>query len=217
MALRALLLDIGGVVVRTPFELLPTVALRVDVPDGALAWRGPFAPEDDELWQRMQAGELTERAYWARRCREIAAVADLDGDDPWKPMQWLFDLDEQRVVRPETRALMDDARAEGRLVALLTNDLTAFHGGRLQRRMPLLETVDALIDRSGTTTLKPHPAAYTAALDALGRSPHEVLFVDDQPHNVDGARRMGLHALHFDVTDPAGSVARVRTALRSDV
>lgn len=216
MVLSALLLDIGGVVVRTPFELLDHVGQRVHVPDGALTWRGPFAPERDALWQRMQRGALTERQYWARRCREIADVAGLDGDDPWTAMRWLFDVGEERVVRPEIRRLVDDARAEGRQIGLLTNDLGAFHGPGWRQSLPFLTVADALVDRSHTAALKPHPEAYAAALDALGRSADEVVFVDDQPHNIDGARRMGVRAVHFDVTDPAGSVDRVRAALQTD-
>ena len=82
--------------------------------------------------------------------------------------------------------------------------------------MSLLATVDVLIDRSHARTLKPHPDAYAAALGALGRPPDQVVFADDQPHNVDGARRVGLRAVHFDVTDPVRSADRVRAALRAD-
>lgn len=217
MTRAALLLDIGGVVLRTPFELLDTVVDRIDVPDGALAWRGPFAPDDDALWRRMQVGDLSEREYWAERGREIAKLADIDSDDPWRPMRWLFDLDDDLIVRPEAVALLEDARTEQRPIGLLTNDFAAFHGHDLDGRMAFLESADVLVDRSGMPTLKPHPDAYRAALDALGRPAHQVLFVDDQPHNVAGARYVGMPAVHFDVTDPAGSVRQVRAALRNGV
>jgi putative hydrolase of the HAD superfamily len=61
--------------------------------------------------------------------------------------------------------------------------------------------------------LKPDPASYAHALEALGLDAAEVLFVDDQPANLDGARRAGLAIEPFDVTDPAASVARVRHRL----
>lgn len=217
MTRTALLLDIGGVVLRTPFELLDTVADRVDVPDGALAWRGPFAPEDDMLWRRMQAGELSERQYWAERGREIAKVAGIDSDDPWLAMRWLFDLDDDLIVRPEAVALIEDARTARHTIGLLTNDFGVFHGHDLDGRMAFLETADVMVDRSSMARRKPHPDAYHAALDALDRAADQVLFVDDQPHNVAGARHVGIPSVLFDVTDPGGSADRVRAALYSGV
>jgi putative hydrolase of the HAD superfamily len=35
------------------------------------------------------------------------------------------------------------------------------------------------------------------------------LFVDDLPSNLRGARAVGMHTEHFDVTDPVGSTARM--------
>jgi len=37
--------------------------------------------------------------------------------------------------------------------------------------------------------------------------------VDDQPRNVEGARRVGLDALQFDVTRPGSSFAEVERRL----
>lgn len=61
--------------------------------------------------------------------------------------------------------------------------------------------------------MKPDPAAYALALDALGLSAHRVLFVDDQPVNVAGATAADLAAVHFDLTDVAGSFKLVRELL----
>lgn len=49
--------------------------------------------------------------------------------------------------------------------------------------------------RLGVT--KPDPAAYTRALDLVGASPGEAVFIDDKPANVAGARAVGITALHF--------------------
>jgi FMN phosphatase YigB (HAD superfamily) len=40
-----------------------------------------------------------------------------------------------------------------------------------------------------------------------------VVFTDDLEENVVGAEAAGLSAVLFDITDPAGSVSRVRAAL----
>ena len=61
--------------------------------------------------------------------------------------------------------------------------------------------------------LKPDAAAYTAALTAMEASADEVLFVDNSPSCVGGARAMGIATvLH---KDNATTIATVRAAVRS--
>jgi putative hydrolase of the HAD superfamily len=48
---------------------------------------------------------------------------------------------------------------------------------------------------------KPDPAIYQACLAALQLSPHQVLFLDDIPVNVEAASRLGIHALVFDTLE----------------
>jgi HAD superfamily hydrolase (TIGR01509 family) len=55
--------------------------------------------------------------------------------------------------------------------------------------------------------MKPDPAVFEAALDTISRKPDQVLFIDDRPVNVEGARAAGLHALLFT------SAAELRRAL----
>ena len=54
---------------------------------------------------------------------------------------------------------------------------------------------------------KPDPGIFRRATTDLGLEPSEVLFVDDTPRNVDGARAAGLHALGF--TDPDSLAAEL--------
>ena len=58
---EAVLFDMGGPVARTPFEMLPYLERVCGAPERTFDWTGPFDPETDALWQRMQAGEITER------------------------------------------------------------------------------------------------------------------------------------------------------------
>lgn len=45
--------------------------------------------------------------------------------------------------------------------------------------------------------VKPEAAIYSHTLEALGVYPNEALFLDDKIENVEGARRIGIHALVF--------------------
>jgi HAD superfamily hydrolase (TIGR01509 family) len=50
--------------------------------------------------------------------------------------------------------------------------------------------------------VKPDPAAYREALEALGAEPAETLFVDDKERNLVPAREMGIH-VHLFTNPPA--------------
>jgi len=44
---------------------------------------------------------------------------------------------------------------------------------------------------------KPDPGIFRAAIGATGYAPSEILFIDDNPANAEGAAAMGLNALHY--------------------
>ncbi|HUK23496.1 MAG TPA: HAD family phosphatase [Terriglobales bacterium] len=46
--------------------------------------------------------------------------------------------------------------------------------------------------------VKPEPESYQVCLEKLQLAPHEVLFLDDREQNVQGAAKLGMHALVFD-------------------
>ena len=199
MGMRRLLLDFGGVVIKTPFENRH----RVGSPD----WFGPFDPENDSVWTAMQAGEITEREHWRRRTAEVFP----ESDDPIRDaMALIFAPPADEVRRSEITELLADVERP----AVLTNDLARFHDDSWLEAMGLADTFDPLIDLSYVGYLKPSPEAYAHAVKVLGEDPDDIVFVDDQPGNVQGARDYGLRAVWFDVTDPAGSVRRTREALR---
>jgi len=54
-------LDFGGPVLLTPFELTATAERRLGLPAGRLAFSGPFPPVRDAEWQRVLGGALSER------------------------------------------------------------------------------------------------------------------------------------------------------------
>jgi putative hydrolase of the HAD superfamily len=210
---HGLILDFGGVVSRTLFETHDQTERALGLPPGTLTWRGPFAPDSDPLWQAMQRGEISERQYWLQRAGEVGALLG----EHWSAMHTLVQrargTEPERVVRPETLALIDDARAAGCRLAVLSNELDLFYGPTLRSRLACLQAFDAVVDATHTGVLKPDPRAYRMALDALGLPAARCVFVDDQPRNIDGARAVGLMTVAFDVRDPQASCDHVRQRL----
>lgn len=190
-----LLLDLGGVVIRTPFEMLHHL--------GHPPWTGPFDPASDPLWRCLQRQEITERDYWRARADEL-------GTGSLREMfRQALDHSESEVVRPEIAKLVAEVAAP----AALTNDMSAFHSREWIDRMTVLKCFDPLIDLSDKPFLKPEPAAFEFALELLGCPADSVLFVDDQPFNLLGAEEVGMRTCWFDVTDVTGSIIRIREEL----
>jgi putative hydrolase of the HAD superfamily len=210
----ALLLDYGGVVSRSTFELLPLIGAGHPGLASLLRRRGTLGPDHDELWAQMMRREISEREYWARRAAEFGRSfhADWDVRDM---MAWLEDgeIDEAERLRPEAAALVADVQAAGLSAGVLSNDLAAFHDDDWLGRQEMLRTVDVVVDASVEAVLKPDPEIYLIAARRLGVPPERVVFVDDIPWNVAGAEAVGMTAFLLDLAEPAVAFGLARKAL----
>lgn len=214
---RGLILDFGGVVSRTLFETHAETEAALGLPPGTLTWRGPFATgldgDRDALWQAMQRGELSERDYWLQRTKETGAHLG----EHWNRMETLVQrargADPDRVIRPETLALIERARQAGCRLAILSNELDLFYGAALRERLACLRHFDAIVDATYTGILKPDRRAYQMAIDALALPASRCVFVDDQARNIEGAQAAGLVTVWFDVRQPAASCTATAVAL----
>jgi putative hydrolase of the HAD superfamily len=207
----ALLLDFGGVVLRTPFELVPAFLERNGHDRSLLPWRGPFDLGGDPLFAQVLDGSLAEREYWRIRAEGVAALVGTDY--PYPPLHAVFEQEEPDLIRPEWVELVAEEQASGRPVAILTNDLTHFHPQSWVDGISILRRVDHLIDLSHTDFRKPDRRGFELAAAMLGVPATAILFVDDQPVNLAGAAEVGMPYVRFDPTDVAASMAGVRAWL----
>jgi putative hydrolase of the HAD superfamily len=128
---------------------------------------------------------------------DMAAVLDAAGVEPDPALvRELVELERDELSHrvhlyedslPAVRAL----RARGVKTALVSN---CSHSTRfVVDRLELEDAMDAVILSFEVRAMKPDPAIYRAALEALGGvEPERALFVDDQPDYCDGAAAVGL-------------------------
>lgn len=203
-SLKHLLLDFGGPVLLTPFELIGKAQETL----GSMTWRGPFDAASDPEYVRWQAGEITEREYWSVRGAPFGL--DLRG-----LMRHFYEPPGDYLVRPRMTELINRHRAAGRVVGVLTNDMHAFHGPDWMEAISVIDQFDFIVDGAITGYLKPDPRAFQLALEAFDDpDPADVVFVDDQRINLRGAEAVGLSTVFFDPTDPPSSFDRIEAALR---
>jgi putative hydrolase of the HAD superfamily len=202
--MKHLLLDFGGPVLLTPFELIG----KAEETLGSISWRGPFDTTSDPEYVRWQAGEITEREYWSVRGAPYGL--DLRG-----LMRHFYEPPGDYLVRAAMADLITRHRASGRVVGVLTNDMHAFHGPEWMEEISVIDQFDFIVDGSITGYLKPDPRAFELALEAFGGAdPSAVVFVDDQRINLRGAEAVGLSTVFFDPTDLSSSFDRIEAALR---
>ena len=76
-------------------------------------------------------------------------------------------------------------------------------------RFPFLADFDGAVVSGDEGVVKPDPAIYQRLVERYAVVPARAVFIDDKLENVEAARRLGFHGIHF--SDPA----LVRPALRA--
>jgi len=207
-----LLLDIGGVVHNTGVRMVERLARREPAMQPVIEEIGGIASDRDELWQRMLRRQVTERDYWAQRAAELGAAVG-ETWDTRALMDRFYQLPEHEWLCAPTIELMTDAKAAGLRVGALTNDMTAFHGSEWVARQEHLKLFDVIVDASLTGVMKPDPRAFRGGAQALGLPAGQIVFLDDMPWNVDGARQAGMTAIRVPWEDPAPAIDTARDLL----
>jgi putative hydrolase of the HAD superfamily len=111
--------------------------------------------------------------------------------------------------------LMREAKASGRRMALLTNNVREWEP--LWRGMlPVDEIFELVVDSAFVGMRKPDPAIYELTLERLGEgvSAEDCLFIDDLEINVTAAERLGMSAVRF--VDNEQAIPEIREALALD-
>lgn len=137
--------------------------------------------------------------HFYRECLEVLARAELDAVCP----------------APEAPEVLAELRRRGLKVGLVSN--TMYPAELLRARLEefgLRDPFDVLAFSSEVGWRKPHPAIFQFALDQLGVSPANAVFVGDRVYeDVGGALRAGLRPVlshQFRQEDPPAGIPVIR-------
>ncbi len=112
---------------------------------------------------------------------------------------------------PEMIELMRELKAEGYRMAMLTNNVREWEP--LWRSMlPVDEIFETVVNSAFVGCRKPESRIYELTLERIAKPAASCLFVNDVLVNVEGARKAGLHAVHFQ--DNGQAIGEIRAALR---
>jgi putative hydrolase of the HAD superfamily len=183
----AVLFDIGGVLYIPDVSLNVKWERRLGLPEGQLGevlFTNPVA-------ERAIVGKATPEEFWEHVGRRFslppAELAALQ-HDMWEAGVWdAALLDFARSLRPRYKT------------GIISNAVLGTRENVVQHVN--CDVFDVRVFSAEEGVRKPAPEIYHRALSRLGIAPAEAIFIDDRFKNVEGARRVGMHALHYTSSD----------------
>jgi putative hydrolase of the HAD superfamily len=154
----------------------------------------------------MERGEITETAFLEQLTDHLEPLL---GHRPemhrFKEIYF-----EALDPNPPMIALMRELKEAGYRMAMLTNNVREWEP--LWRSMlPVDEIFETVVDSGFVGCRKPESRIYELTLERIAEPAEACLFVDDVLVNVEGARKAGLHAVHFQDNEQA--IPEIRAAL----
>lgn len=92
--------------------------------------------------------------------------------------------------------ILHEVRERGHPVYAITNfnaETLALASGEY----PFLNLFDGVIVSSEIRLIKPDPAIFRAFFQTYDKHPHDCVFIDDRLVNIEAAREVGMHGVHF--------------------
>ncbi len=191
MSVRAVLFDLGGVVLGSPFAAIASYEREHELAPGfitQLIARG----NADSAWQKLERGELTVTEFAPRfEAESLAMHVTLDG-------KTLIDAI-MGATRPRASFMraIEVIRAHGLKAAALTNNWKDESTGRLSAFF------DLFLESSKLGMRKPDPRIYVYACEQLQLAAHEIVYLDDIGANLKPARALGMTTIKVDEPEAA--------------
>jgi HAD superfamily hydrolase (TIGR01509 family) len=185
MPLRTLLIDLGNVLLFFSHERMCVQiaeACRTPLPD---LERILFK---QHLQRRFERGEISEEGFRLVLERELGR--QLDAAELRRAGSDIFTLNEPMVP------LLDRWKRDGYRLVLLSNTCVT-HYDWAREHFDLLSRFDDCVLSYLVGAVKPEPAIFHAALDAIECAPEECFYTDDVEEYVVSARSFGLVAETF--------------------
>ncbi|KAI0313079.1 HAD-like protein [Amylostereum chailletii] len=239
-ALKAVIFDIGGVVVKSPLIAIAAYEKERGLPpnyiNNSIVRRGRHG-----AWQKFERGEITLLPFYDAFGRELSDTAN---GNPWyaqycqkrgvecPPLPTSLNLDGRELFGRMMRdATLDDdvvhairtIRAVGRRIPSALAD--KYPGPTLESElqflgwddgavMPSLKALfDDFVDSSEVGMRKPEPAFYLLACERNHIKPNEAVFLDDLGLNLKVARELGMETIHVPIGGSLGALKRLEGVL----
>jgi epoxide hydrolase-like predicted phosphatase len=183
--ISAVIFDVGGVLVRTEDHS------RRRMIEQRLGLQSGDAEElvfNEEMGVSAQLGQITTEQLWAWLKKHL----QLDDAGLTEFRREFFGGDRLDTGLVDyVRSLR--SRYQTAIISNASDDLL----DTLTTTYPIADAFDLIVGSAYEGVMKPDAVIFERTLKRLGRQPGETVFIDDFSHNVEGARAVGMHALHY--------------------
>jgi epoxide hydrolase-like predicted phosphatase len=193
MQVRAVIFDLGGVVIGSPLHAIAAyereLRLEPNAVNRTVVRSGPTG-----AWSRLERGELELEEFYPlfeSDCRSLGVVIDA--------REMMRRVAEIAVPRPAMLEAIRRLRAGGLRVAALTNNWITEDAGTGALRA----VFDVFVESIAVGLRKPDPRIYERACRELDVTPAEAVFLDDIGSNLKTARALGMTTIKVDEPDVA--------------
>ncbi|GJM41861.1 MAG: haloacid dehalogenase [Ardenticatenaceae bacterium] len=186
--IQAIIFDVGGVLLRTE-DRQPRQKWEARLglaPGGAEA-----LVFNSKMGQKAQCGEISEPELWHWIGEELALLPNELA--AFRTGFWAGDVMDMKLVA-YIRQLKH--RYQTAIISNYADNLRP----ELTNKFSIADAFDEIIISCEEKVIKPDPEIFQRALQRLGRTPAEAVFIDDFAHNVQAAQAVGLTAIHFQPT-----------------
>jgi putative hydrolase of the HAD superfamily len=194
MSLRAVIFDLGGVVLGSPLHAIRDYERERGVPENfvnrVVADTAPHG-----AWSRLERGELAMEAFYdafAEDCRAAGHEVDVRA--------MFAMMGEAARPRPAMLDAISRLREAGLKVAALTNNWAhdSDEQGPSDGTRQLRDRFDVFVESSVEGLRKPDPRIYELVCARLDVTPHVSAFLDDIGSNLKTARAMGMRTIKVE-------------------
>lgn len=214
MTFRAVIFDLGGVVLPSPLDAFAEYESTRGLPRGFISGV-VISTGDTGAWSRHERGELSFDEF----CEEFGAEAKAAGGgiDVADLLDAIVGGSEPR---PSYLRAIDRIRNSGLATAALTNnwagpDRSTASDPTAAALNSLDDRFDVIVESAVVGLRKPDPAIYELVCSRLDVAPREAVFLDDLGPNLKPARALGMHTIK--VSDPAAALGELSSVLNLDL
>lgn len=190
MAIRAVIFDLGGVVLGSPLHAIAAYEAELGLPAGIVN-RVVVDTGEEGAWGRLERGKVALEEFVP------AFEADCSAAGFWiDAREMMTRMGEASQPRPEMLAAIGVIRDAGLRAAALTNNWASEE--RDDGTRALRHHFDAFFESSVLGLQKPDPRIYQHACSELEIAPADAVFLDDIGRNLKTARQLGMTTIKVD-------------------
>lgn len=205
MRIRAVIFDLGGVVIDSPLHAIARYEREIGIPENAIN-RVVASTAPTGAWSRLERGELRLEEFYPAFDADCAAAGH--EISARLMMQRIGESSAPREIMLRAIAAI---RARGLKVAALTNNWETDDADARKDTSHLSALFDHFIESRVEGLRKPDPRIYRLACERLEVAPEEAVFLDDIGSNLKTARQLGMTTIK--VVTPEGALGELSETL----